>query len=217
MEQMDVNYDFPVTLHLNARFQPMHRHELEDALESVLDRLGLGTVDGGGTLMEPSGEIASCDIELYLRSGEEKDLEKLVEIVERFEVPKGSALKWRAPRGGTPQDTALEEETMGTSPQSGAMADAALERPVGQQEGVALYLNGTELPAEVYESSDINLIIERLEEGLGDLGRLYSWWEGPQDTALYFYGDSFEEMTAAMERVLAEEPLCQKCRVVQIA
>ena len=80
-----------------------------------------------------------------------------------------------------------------------------------------MYLNGTELPAEVYQTSDINYVIEKLNELLALSGQLYSWWEGPQDTALYFYGVSFAEMKEKMADFLAEYPLCQKCRVEQIA
>lgn len=53
-------------LKLNARFQPMHRFELEDALQEILSKEGLGEITGGGTAQNPDGEIAYCDIDIHL-------------------------------------------------------------------------------------------------------------------------------------------------------
>ena len=182
-----------ITLNLNGRLQPVHRGDLEDALDELLEAAGIGFVDGGGTLMFPSGEIKSCDIELDLNDGSEEIIAKLEEIIEDIGVPKGSKLLW----------TASDVEKT--------------ERPVGRLEGMALYLNGTELPKEVYESSDINYAIEQLEARIDGIGHLYSWWEGPQNTALYFYGQSYEKMSAAIGDFIAEYPLCQKSVVERIA
>lgn len=184
---------FPVTLHLNARFQPMHRHELEDALETALDRLGLGSVDGGGTLTAPSGEVQSCDIELFLRRDVPQAVQRLAELAERMGIAKGSRLLY--------ENAAGERE----------------ERPVGTLEGMAIYLNGTELPAAVYQECDINYVIGQLSDRLEGLGGLYSWWEGPRETALYFYGGSYPAMAEAVRDFLETYPLCQKCRLEQIA
>ena len=182
-----------ITLNLNARLQPMHRGDLEDVLDEVLDKSDIGFVDGGGTLMFPSGEVKSCDIELALNDGSEETIAELEKIIDTMGVPKGSKLLWTASDG---------EKT---------------ERPVGRMEGMALYLNGTDVPKEVYESSDINYVIEQLESRMDGIGRLYSWWEGPEKTALYFYGQSYEKMTAAIQDFIREYPLCQKCVVERIA
>lgn len=186
-------YPHFLELQLNARFQPRHRHELEDALEEALEHLDLGTVSGGGTLTEPTGEVKSCDIELKLKNIAPPSLDKLCSLLNHLGIPKGSRLCW------------ADEE------------DEDHIEPLGRQEGLALYLNGTALPDEVYAQCDINELISRLEELLGPAGRLYSWWEGPEETALYFYGDSFAQMQEAMAGLLAAHPLCQKCRVVQIS
>ena len=92
-----------------------------------------------------------------------------------------------------------------------------LEVAVGRLEGLALYMNGTELHDEVYENCDINYAIDQMEELMGNIGSMYSYWEGPNDTAIYFYGDSFEEMKRCIEPFLNEYPLCQKCRIEHIA
>lgn len=180
-----------IVLNLNARFQPMHRGELEDALDEILGGMELGEVCGGGTLMFPTKEIKSCDIELDI-DDDDKTLETICDIIDKLGVPKGSKL--------------ILCETPDQK-----------EIPVGRLEGLALYLNGTELPAEVYQSCDINYAIEQMDKRLEGIGRLYSWWEGPQDTALYFYGESCEKMLDAVNDFIEEYPLCQKCRIEQIA
>ena len=182
-----------ITLNLNARLQPTHRGDLEDALDELLEAAEIGFIDGGGTLMFPSGEVKSCDIELALNDGSEETIAKLEKVIEDIGVPKGSKLLW----------IGADDET--------------IERPVGRLEGMAIYLNGTDLPKEVYESCDVNYVIEQLEARMEGKGRLYSWWEGPQNTALYFYGGSYEKMSAAIQDFTREYPLCQKCVVERIA
>lgn len=186
--ERETEYSYYVNLKLNARFQPMHRHGLEDALEDVLDSKGLGCVSGGGTLQLPSGEVESCDIELEVRDGNRETIEEIAKIVNDFGIPKGSEL--------TAGDMTLA---------------------VGELEGMALYINGTDLSDEVYENCDINYVVEQLNTLLEGIGRMDSYWSGPKDTALYFYGVSYEEMLAAVKGFLEEYPLCQKCVVNQIA
>lgn len=69
----------------------------------------------------------------------------------------------------------------------------------------------------VYQNSDINHVIEQAGILLGDKGAMLSHWEGGSETALYFYGDSFNEMNQLISELLNSYPLCEKCRVVQIA
>ena len=188
-------YFYHVTLNLNARFQPMHRHNLEDALEKILSGYQLGYVDGGGTMQSVSGEIESCDIELMLKDNSEENLVTLESIIEKLGVAKGSKLLlWNE-----------------------ADEDVLCERPVGNLEGMALYLNGTDLPVEIYQTCDINYVIEQTEALMKGIGAMYSWWEGPQNTALYFYGENYEKMLTAIKNFTEEYPLCQKCVIKQIA
>lgn len=186
---------FHVTLNLNARFQPMHRYELEDALEELLAKSELGYVDGGGTMQFPSGEIKSCDIELMLRDDTEESIKTLESFIEMLGVAKGSKLLlWNQ------EDDAVQEE-----------------RLIGNLEGMALYVNGSELPKEVYKNCNISHVIEQTELQMEGIGRLYSWWQGPQKTALYFYGRSYEAMLAAVSDFVKTYPLCQKCVIKKIA
>lgn len=180
-----------LTLNLNSRLQPVHRHSLEDALQDILEKENLGEVTGGGTLQnQHTGEIMSCDIDIHLNDDTQDNLNRLVEIVNRIGIPKGSALSCPEPE---------------------------IKIEVGTLEGLAYYGNGTELPDEVYENCDINHVIMQMESAMDGIGCLYSYWEANEWTALYFYGTSFSEMKQRIEPFVATYPLCQKCRIEQIA
>lgn len=174
-------------LHLNARFQPKDRFELEDALQEIFEKNSVGEVIGGGTLLKENGEIDSCDIEIDLYEGQ-KSLEWLIDLLNKIGIPKGSVIQ-------------------------------GVEPPinVGTLEGLAIYLNGTELPEEVYTNCDVNYVINQLELAVDLNGSMYSYIELNEFTALYFYGVSFSMMKEKMEPFVSAYPLCQKCRIEQIA
>ena len=177
-----------LTLKLNARFQPKHRFELEDALQEILAEKQFGEITGGGTAQNPDGEITYCDIEIHLTKDQPEDIQWLTGLLNRIGIPKGSVLQGAGP-----------------------------EIPVGTLEGLAYYSNGTDLPDEVYRTCDINYVIRQMEQAMEGVGSMYSWWEGNTWTALYFYGASYEEMTRRIEPFIASYPLCQKSRIEQIA
>ena len=91
------------------------------------------------------------------------------------------------------------------------------EMSIGTYEGLGLYLNGTDLPVEVYQSSDINQLIEQLDTELEGIAVRLSHWEGNAETALYYYGPSYEKMKEKVLLVTKTHPLCEKCRIEQIA
>ena len=176
------------TLNLNAKLQPMHRGDIyEDPLHDLLAAQNLGGTTGGGTLMEDNGEVANCDVEIEL-SDDSDSVDKLVAIVNDLGVPKGSKL--------LAQDISIE---------------------VGSLEGLAVYFDGTSLPDHVYEECDINVALAALNERMEGLGHHYSYWTGPTETAIYFYGASFEAMKNAALPFINEYPLCENARLVQIA
>ena len=59
---------------------------------------------------------------------------------------------------------------------------------IGSAEGMALYLNGTDLPVEVYQNNDVNELIALLDQALNNIAHRLSYWEGSAETALYYYG-----------------------------
>lgn len=78
-----------ITLDLNVRFQPKHRHELEDAIDDILRQKGLGCVEGGGTSMDANGEIEACDI---IIEAEINHMEEIADILNIIGIAKGSFL-----------------------------------------------------------------------------------------------------------------------------
>ena len=180
-----------VIARLNDRAQPIHRGELyEDPLNAVLQEQGLGEVTGGGTQLAEDGEIEFCDIEIGLRDAGEATLTAVRTAFEKLNAPKGSK---------------LIVETSGQ------------ELPFGLAEGIAVYLNGTDLPDEVYATCDLDHVFDEFNRLLASDGKVHSLWQGPTETALYMYGPSFEAMKGRLASFLASYPLCQQARVVQVA
>ncbi len=181
-----------VTARLNARVQPIDRGEyFEDPLDEALKELGLGAVTGGGTQLadEPAG-IEFCDLEICVANTDEATLHTVIARLEQLGAPKGSRL---------------------------IMEATGRELPFGVHEGLAFYLNGVDLPDEVYASSDVNHVIAELDRLMGDDGKFRGNWHGSRETGLYCYGPSFNAMRVAIEPFVASYPLCARARIEQIA
>jgi hypothetical protein len=182
----------PVTAQLNHKLMPMDRSErYEDPLNEALVKQGYGATDGGGTMMEKSKEIEYIDVEMNLTQTN-KSIAFVIEKLESYGAPKGSKLIVR--EGGQTR-----------------------EIPFGKIEGVGVYLDGVNLPDEVYKTCDINLVIKEFDERLKGHGSVQSHWQGATETALYIYGDDAEKMKALIADYLATYPLCKGARVVTIA
>lgn len=180
-----------IVAQLNARIQPMHRGEyFEDPLDNEIQLVSIGEVTGGGTMQGETGEIEYCDIEIAVTKLNQETAEKIIEVLERFGAPKGSKLK-------------IEAE--------------GREMPFGRTEGLAVYLNGTDLPDTVYDACDTNFVYSEFDRLLESEGRVLSYWNGPTETAFYIYGKSFEKMKSKLSEFISTYPLCDKCRIEQIA
>jgi hypothetical protein len=177
---------------LNARIMPIDRGErYEDPLGEALAENGLGEVTGGGTMQSKEGEIEYCGIDIDLFDVS-KGVPFICEFLTRCGAPKGSKLQYELKR-------------------------KRIEVPFGEAEGLAIYLNGTDLPDRVYKECDVNEVYEQINRLLGKHGSIQGHWQGPTETALYLYGKSAAEMQKRVARFLAEHPLCQRARVVKIA
>jgi hypothetical protein len=182
-----------MTIHiiLNARLQPSDRAELEDTLQSLLGPRGLKLdFPSGGTLLLESGEPSEADFEVTIEEPSQPKIDLLLKAVGLILAPKGSRYLLEG------SDTPVA---------------------FGNHEGLALYLNGTDLPADVYANSDVNYVMQQCDELAGAKGRIRSYWEGSEGTALYMYGPSFEDIKDAIEPLTSTYPLCQKCRIERIA
>lgn len=182
-----------VRIQLNERVMPIDRGDIyEDPIDEIIKSQSIGEVTGGGTLQSKSGEIEYCDLEIFINSEtiDDEILNLLRTSVEKLGAPKGSKL--------------IIERT-------------GEEILIGKYEGLGIYLDGKNLPANVYEENDINLVIEKLKELLDDKSEIIRYWEGNEETALYFYGKSFDEMKAKIQEYISQQPLCQNSRIEQIA
>lgn len=79
---------------VNARLEPITRGDiLEDPLDEILKAHGLGEVSGGGTEVG-DGEILWCGIDLELKRADDDTISKVVKILTKLGVPKGSVLEF---------------------------------------------------------------------------------------------------------------------------
>lgn len=180
-----------VVVNLNARIMPLERGEIfEDLIDLILKNQSIGEVAGGGTLQMESGEIENCDIEIQVKASDKTTIDFIKSSFEKIGVPKGSKIHIEK------DDSQFEFE---------------------QLEGLAIYLNGTDLADSVYQNSDSNFVYSELDRLTKGIGKVYSHWQGPQETALYLYGSSYTELKSRIAEFVATYPLCEKCRIEQIA
>jgi len=180
-----------VTARMWEYIEPIARGtRYEDPLDAFLIRNNFGELDGGGTQVGDRPNIEYVDISIWLKDADAA-LTQVTEELERLGAPTGSELRYSR---GT-------RETV---------------QSFGSTECVAVFLDGTSLPHEVYETQDPNNLIARLNLALeaDNLGQFRSHWRGPTETALFLYGKDAEAMKEAMLPVLTSEPLCQKAEVV---
>ena len=175
---------------LNARLRPLDRGACyEISLKEVLEARAPGSrVTDGGTLLSAEREPPVSDIDLDVEGDAHQVLGLVTAALEAAGAPKGSR----------------------------ARLDEGDPVPFGVTEGLAVYLNGTGLPDEVYASGDVNDLIAALRERLGAEGDMQSSRESPRETALYLDGSSAERMDELITGVLARFPLAQRCRVVRL-
>ncbi|MFV0341826.1 MAG: hypothetical protein ACK5JH_02890 [Anaerocolumna sp.] len=182
-----------IMVRINDKIMPIDRGEIyEDPLDEFLRSNKYGEVTGGGTMQLESGEIEFCDLEVMISPNKDKELviNEIITLLESQGAPKGSLLS-------------IEKTS-----------DQIL---FGKREGLAIYLDGINLPTIVYEECDSNYVLHELGVLIGDSGTVQRHWQGETETALYFYGESFEKMNNAISEFIKTYPLCEGARVVQIA
>lgn len=183
----EVSVMVELTVELNAKLQPIHRGEM---FEEPLENV-LIQANVGEVLGGGTFMSATGEIEKCDINLEVKDdwIAKVFAYLQRIKIiPKGSKIICK------------QEIT-----------------PIGQAEGMAIYLNETDLPAEVYRTNDINELISKLQDALGDKCFMFSWWEGGTETALYFYGESYLKLYEFVKHILEIHPLCKLSHVKQVA
>ncbi len=178
---------------LNDKIMPIDRGEIyEDPLDELLVAENIGEVSGGGTMQEKSGEIDYCDVEIKL-NGTEIDrtaINKIIEKLENLGAPKGSVM-----------NVEKTQEKIN----------------FGKLEGIGIYLDGINLPKNVYEECDINFVITEIHRLTETEYIVNRNWENENGIALYFYGQSFDKMKTQIKEFVESYPLCENCRIEKIA
>jgi hypothetical protein len=181
--------DFPhlVLARVYEHIEPIDRGDrYEDPLQATLEKMGIGRVTGGGSQLNELGEIAYADVEIELAN-----IDEAVGIVaEALEI------------AGAPQGSELIQAS-----------DGRMLREFGKLQCLAIYLDGTSLPDEVYANLDFEAVVAAIGAAAG--GNSYRGpWQGPQETGVFLFGPDAEAMFARVEPVLRRLPIGQNARVV---
>jgi hypothetical protein len=113
----------------------------------------------------------------------------IIETLEKRGAPKGSELKF----------SNLDKETL---------------VEFGTSECLALFLDGVNLPDEVYQSTDIDELVVKLRDSSEGFAEYRASWAGDYETSIHFFCDDADAMFQRMEPVISTYPLCRNCRVV---
>jgi hypothetical protein len=190
--KVDTDDRISATAEFNHKIGPIDRGErYEDPLGDALSEKGFGEVDGGGTMQSKEGEILHIDVHMYLNKPDES-IPFVTRMLEKQGAPKGSKLKiYEA-------DEVIREISFGV------------------REGFAIYLDGVNLPDEVYRNSDSNVVVCEIDKLLAGHGEIEAHWQGLTETALYVYGDSIATMKPLIQDFMDTYPLCKGARVVNL-
>ena len=173
------------TIRLYEHIEPLDRgSRYEDPLQAAFDAGGLGTISGGGSHLSESGEIDFAEIEVDATDGS-RAITTAIETLEAAGAPQGSEIR----------------------------EGSAILRTFGQLQCLAVYLDGVSLPDEVYAALDFEALTSALAQGAG-VESYRGFWQGPQETGLYFFGPDGEAMFRGVEHVLLTVPIGQNARVV---
>ena len=174
-----------VTARLYEHIGPMDRgSRYEDPLQAALDEKRTGEVTGGGSQLNASGGIDFADIEIELA-----DLDAALDLV-----------IVTLERAGTPQGSEIIQ------------GDRVL-REFGTQQCLAIYLDGTSLPDEVYANLDFDQVVKDLG-ALAGPDSYHGAAQGAEETGILFFGSDADAMFARVEPLLRTLPIGQNARVV---
>ena len=182
-----MNFPHLVLARVYEHIEPIDRGDrYEDPLQLVLEGKGLGRVTGGGSQLNEWGGITYADVEVEVANLDEA-LQVIADTLERAGAPQGSEIL----------DT----------------ADERVLRTFGKLQCLAIYLDGTSLPDQVYADLDFDAVVADIGAAAGD-NSYRGFWQGPHETGIFFFGDDAEVMFSRVEPVLRRLPIGQNARVV---
>jgi hypothetical protein len=176
-----------VVARLYEHIEPIDRGErYEDPLDAVLQKAAVGRVTGGGSQLNELGAIDFVDVEI--------ELANLSEAV--------AAVTGALEQAGAPQGSEIVDVT-----------DGRVICEFGTQQCLAVFLDGTTLPDEVYAELDFDAVVAELGGAAGE-GSFRGFWQGPEETGVFFFGADADALLARVEPVLRALPIGQNARVV---
>ena len=181
--------DFPhlVLARFYEHVEPIDRgNRYEDPLHAVLEQANLGRVTGGGSQLNESGSIEYADVEIELAN-----LDGALQVV-------AQALE----EAGAPQGSELIQAS-----------DEKVLRQFGKHQCLAILLDGTSLPDEVYADLDFDAVIGELGAAAGD-DSFHGFAQGNEETSLFFFSPDAERMFERVEPILRRLPIGQNARVI---
>lgn len=175
-----------VVARMYEHIEPLDRGErYEDPLQSALDVAGFGaTITGGGSSIERTGRIEYVEVEI--------ELDRLGDALDAIAGALNAA---GAPRGS---ELIVGDEVI---------------RTFGTRECLGIYLDGVSLSDEVYAELDFEDVVARIG-ALAGPDSYHGYWQGAEETGLFFFGDDAEAMFRSVEPLLLELPIGQNARVV---
>jgi hypothetical protein len=165
--------------------EPIDRgNRYEIPLHAALEAAQAGAVTGGGSQLNESGGIEFADVEIEL-ANLDAAVELAANTLEAAGAPAGSEIRH-------------EDKVV---------------RVFGRHQCLAIYLDGTSLPDEVYANLDFDEVVTAIGTAAGP-DSYHGCWQGPEESGLYFFGGDAEQMFARVEPVLRALPIGQNARVV---
>ena len=181
--------DFPhlVVARVYENIGPVDRGDrYEDPLQAVLEEKKLGRVTGGGSQLDEFGGITFADVEVEVANLDDA-LQVIADTLESAGAPEGAEIL-QAP-------------------------DERVLRSFGKQQCLAIYLDGTSLPDDVYANLDFDAVVDEIGTAAGK-DSFRGAWQGPEETALFLFGDDAEAMFGRVEPILRRLPIGQNARVI---
>ena len=174
-----------VVARLSEHVEPIDRGErYEDPGQDALSAAKAGTVTGGGSQLNELGGIEFADIEIELANLDDA-VALTTDVLEKAGAPQGSEI----------------------------LHGADVLREFGRQQCLAIYLDGVSLPDHVYAELDFERVVEQIAEAAG-AESFRGFWQGPEETGLFYFGSNADDMFAHVEPVLRTLPIGQNARVV---
>ncbi len=182
-----------ITIEINDKIMPVDRWDLyEDPLEKYIETETIWEIVGSGTMQLSTWELDYCDINIEINPerNTQESIKLIIKKLETIGIPKWSKIRIDG-----------QKEIVS----------------FGNKEWLAISLDWVNLDKVIYETCDSNLVISEIKKAIHDSSEIIRYWQWPKETVLYFYADSYEEMTRKISEFIWSYPLCKWAKVEQIA